>query len=131
MPDEKTVDEVLSSMHDDKATVLKQQRRSIEKEIVERRLIAADTTLDIGSEITELKTELLNLQPPSEQDPDLTRKERHELAEETRELTREERDEQRDTWKDVQVLKREEREVERELLESQQRRRRVNDLLEQ
>lgn len=118
----------LGALHEDKKAVLQDQRRKIEAEIVERRLIAADTTLAVEDELREVNTELLSAEPPSPQDPDLLRKERQQLEKEKRTLTLEEREEQRDTWSDVQQLKKEERGIEREMLENEQRRRRIHDL---
>jgi hypothetical protein len=119
----------LDAVHEDKKAVLKSQRADIEKEIVERRLIAADTTLQVEDEVREVNSSILNLTPESPEYPDAHRRERHLLEREKRELTHEEREEQRETWKDVQQLKREEREIDREALQGEQRRKRVQDLL--
>jgi hypothetical protein len=51
------------------------------------------------------------------------------LEREKLDLTKELREEQRDAWKDVQILKREEREVENELLGNDQRHKRTKELL--
>jgi len=121
--------DVITELHSDKERVLKEQQRAIEQEIVERRLIAADTTLQVEDELREVNTEILNLEPPHMQAPDINRKERQVIEKEKRTLTKEEREEQRDTWSDVQQLKREEREIDRELLEQEQRQKRIQNLL--
>jgi hypothetical protein len=123
------VDDLLGALHGDKKRVLKGQLTDIEKEIVERRLIAADTSIAVNEEIGELRNEVVNLQPASEQMPDVARKDRLALERERSELTRELRLEQRDAWKDVQQLRREEREVEKELTVSEQQHKRVKELL--
>lgn len=123
------LDATLDAVHSDQKRVLTSQRMEIEKEIVERRLIAADTTLQAEDEVRELNSTVLNLSPESPQHPDLHLRERGHLEKERRELTFEEREEQRATWKDVQQLKREEREIDRELTQAELRKKRVQDFL--
>ena len=130
MTDEPTdVDVALQDLHTDKKRLLKGQLRSIEEEIVERRLIASDTSLQVYDEVGELDNTMANLRPAHENAPDVERKDRMILEREKLDLTKEIREEQRDSWKDVQQLKEEEREVEKELLSENQRHRRVKELL--
>jgi len=117
------VDAVLDGLHGDRKAVLSEQLRSIEEHVVERRLIASDTTLTVNDEMTQLTTELLNL-------PEHQHQERLVLSKEQRGLRRELRDEVRNTWKDVQALHREEREVERELLQAVKQHDRHRSLLQ-
>ncbi len=105
------LDGVLDALHGDRKAVLSSQLRSIEEQVVERRLIAADTTLVVHDEVHELTNELLNLQ-------DSQRLDRMQLSREQRGLQREVRDELRNAWKDVQALRQEERLVEKELLQA-------------
>lgn len=123
------IDEILGGMHEDKQRVLKKQVRSIEDEITERRLIAADNTLVVKDELRELGTEIANLRHHDENLPDVERKDRMVLEREQLDLSKELRLEVRDAWKDVQQLKREEREVEKELVGNEQRHKRTRDLL--
>jgi D-ribose pyranose/furanose isomerase RbsD len=123
------VDIALSGEHADRKQVLKGQLRSIEEEIVERRLIAADTSLQVHDEVGELDTTMANLRPAHEHAPDVERKDRMILEREKLDLTKEIREEQRDTWKDVQNLKREEREVEKELTTEEHEHKRTKELL--
>jgi uncharacterized protein with von Willebrand factor type A (vWA) domain len=123
------IDAVLGALHGDKQHVLKEQLRSIEKEIVERRLINADTAIQVNEEVQELGSEIENLRPAHENAHDVERKDRLVLERERLDLTKELREDQRDGWKDVQMLKREEREVENELLGNDQRHKRTKDLL--
>src|ERR1051326_8839081 len=95
------VEHALSAINESKTKVLAAQRKDIDGEIVERRLTASDTTLQVEDELREVNTELLNLAPAHENASDTTRKERIVLEKEKHELTKEEREEQRDTWKDV------------------------------
>jgi len=120
---------VIDALHGDKKAVLKDQVKTIEEEIGERRLIAADTTLTIHDELTELKTESLNLTHTEEGLGDRDRKDRLAVEKQRLDLSRELRDEQRDSWKDVQNLRREEREVEKELSTSEKEHRRARELL--
>ena len=122
------VDTALAAQHIDKKLLLKGQLRSIEEEIVERRLIAADTSLQVHDEVGELDNTILKLQPAHENVPDVERKDRMVLEREKLDLTKEIREEQRDSWKDVQNLKREEREVEKELVTEDQAHRRTKEL---
>jgi hypothetical protein len=115
------LDVALDAAHTDKKSLFKNQLRSIEEEIVERRLIASDTTLQVHDEVGELENVIANLRPMHESAPD-TEREKMELSKELRE-------EQRDSWKDVQHLKQEEREVEMELVGENQRHKRTKELL--
>ena len=123
------LDGFLSAIQGDKEAVLKEQLGSIEEEIVERRLIGADTALAVEEEVTDINSKILNLSPAHENAPDVERKERMEVEKEKLELTRELRDEQRDSWKDVQNLKKEEREIEKELTDAEKRQKRMQELL--
>lgn len=123
------LDTAVDALHGDKKAVLKDQVKSIEKEIAERRLIAVDNAVTIDEELSELKTEALNLTHAEEGVPDRDRKERLAVEKERLDLSRELREEQRDAWKDVQNLRREEREVEKELSTSEKEHRRARELL--
>ncbi len=123
------IDEVLGGLHRDKQHVLKEQLKSIEKEIVERQLITADTAITVHEEVREVGTEIENLRPAHENAPDVERKDRLVLERERLDLTKELREDQRDAWKDVQILKREEREVEKELLGNEQQHKRTKEVL--
>jgi hypothetical protein len=105
------LDGVLDALHGDRKGVLTAQLRSIEEEVVERRLIATDTTLVVHDEVNALTNEVINM-------PDSQRVERLQLMREQRGLRREVRDEQRNAWKEVQALRQEERLVEKELLQA-------------
>lgn len=123
------IGDVLGGLHDDKQKVLREQLRRIEQEIVERRLISADTSLSVNDALTELGTEIANLRHDGEGLPDVERKDRMVLERERLDLSKELRFEVRDAWKDVQELRREEREVEKELLGNEQRHKRTKELL--
>lgn len=123
------INSILSGQHDDKQRVLRKQLRSIEEEITERRLITADNTLVVKDELQELGTEIANLRHHDENLPDVERKDRMVLEREQLDLSKELRLEVRDAWKDVQQLKREEREVEKELVGNEQHHKRTKELL--
>jgi hypothetical protein len=126
-PDELSA--VIDALHGDKKAVLKDQVKTIEEEIGERRLIAADTTLVVKDELHELRNESLNLTHSEEGLGDRDRKDRLAVEKERLDLSRELREEQRDAWKDVQNLRREEREVVKELSTSDKEHRRARELL--
>jgi hypothetical protein len=126
-PDE--LDAVVDALHGDKKAVLKDQVKTIEEEIGERRLIAADTSLVIKDELQDLRNETLNLTHAEEGQGDRDRKDRLAVEKQRLDLSRELREEQRDSWKDVQNLRREEREVEKELSTSDKEHRRARELL--
>ena len=123
------IDIALDEAHADKKQLFKGQLRSIEQEIVERRLIAADTALQVHDEVGELDNTIANLRPAHENAPDIERRDRMVLEREKLDLTKELREEQRDSWKDVQHLKTEERTVEKELVGEEQRHKRTKELL--
>lgn len=123
------LDVVIDALHGDKKAVLKDQVKTIEEEIGERRLIAADTSLVIKDELQELRNETLNLTHAEEGQGDRDRKDRLAVEKQRLDLSRELRGEQRDSWKDVQNLRREEREVEKELSTSEKEHRRARELL--
>ena len=126
-PDELSA--VVDALHGDKKAVLKEQVKTIEEEIGERRLIAADTSLVIKDELQELRNESLNLTHTEEGLGDRDRKDRLAVEKQRLDLSRELREEQRDSWKDVQNLRREEREVVKELSTSEKEHRRARELL--
>lgn len=119
----------LDDAHADKKRLLKGQLRNIEEEIVERRLISSDTALQVHDEVGELSNAIANLAPAHENAPDTQRRDRMILEREKMDLTKELREEQRESWNDVQALKREEREVEKELITEEQRHKRTKELL--
>lgn len=123
------IDALLGGLHDDKQKVLKEQIKTIEKEIVEREVIGVENRVTVAEEVGLLRDEILNLRPPHEQVGDVHRKDRQVLEREQLDLTKELREERRDAWKDIQQLKREEREVEKELLGNEQRHKRTKELL--
>jgi hypothetical protein len=123
------LDVVIDALHGDKKAVLKDQVKTIEDEIGERRLIAADTSLVIKDELQELRNETLNLTHTEEGQGDRDRKDRLAVEKQRLDLSRELRGEQRDSWKDVQNLRREEREVEKEISTSEKEHRRARELL--
>ena len=122
------IEVALDDTHADKKRLLKGQLRSIEEEITERRLIATDTALQVHDEVGELDNTMANLRPAHENSPDAQRKDRMVLEREKLDLTKELREEQRESWNDVQALKREEREVEKELVGEDQRHKRTKEL---
>ena len=128
-PEPNDLDVTLNDLHADQKTVLKGQLLSIEEEIVERRLIAAGTSLQVHDEVGALRDAIVDLTPAHENAGDVDRKDRMMLEREERDLTKEVREEQRDSWKDVQQLKREEREVEKELISEEHRHRRTKEIL--
>lgn len=123
------IEHIFDALHGDKKRVLNEQIKSIEEEIVERKTISARNTEVVSEEVHELANEVAKLRPEHENAPDLERKDRVVLEREKLDLTKELREERRDAWKDVQQLKREEREVEKELLGNEQRQRRTRELL--
>lgn len=123
------VGDLLGALHSDKKAVLKGQLTDIEKEIVERRLIAVDTSTAVNEEIGELRHEIINMRPAHAYVPDVERKDLVVLEREKLDLTKELREEQRDAWKDVQQLKEEERQVEKELVSEEQRHKQTKELL--
>lgn len=128
-PEANDLEATLNDLHADQKKVLEGQLLSIEEEIVERRLIAADTSLQVHDEVGTLRNAIVNLTPAHENAGDVDRKDRLMLEREQRDLTKEVREEQRDSWKDVQQLKREVREVEKELASEERQHRRAKDLL--
>lgn len=123
------IDALFGGLHDDKQKVLKEQIKTIEAEIVEREVISVENRVTVDHEVGELQNEILNLRPPHEQVADVQRKDRVVLEREKLDLTKELREERRDAWKDIQQLKREERDVEKELLGNEQRHKRTKELL--
>ena len=120
---------IVDALHGDKRAVLRDQVKSIEDEIGQRRMIAVENKVSINEELRELKTESLNVSHAEEGLPDAERKDRLVIEKERLALSRELRAEERDTWKDVQNLRREEREVEKELSTSARDHRRARELL--
>lgn len=119
--------EIVAALHGDRAGVLKAQLTSIDAEIGERRLVAVDTTLVVHDELGRLRDEELNL--TNDQNPNEHLRERLALQQEELGLSRELREEQRDSWKDVQSLRQEQRLVEKELTVEDHHHKRTKELL--
>jgi hypothetical protein len=118
--------DVLGSLHADKARVLRTQLSGIAVEITERYRIANVLTTALNDEALEIGSTLLNL--VKQECADAYLRERIALSEQRRTLTKELRSEQRESWRDVQELRREQRTIEQELVEAGQRRQRLEDL---
>jgi len=122
------IDRVTAALSGDKRAVLQEQMKSIGREKLERFVIEVLTNKDIAEQVSELRNELLRMQPPdgAREDPQ-ERRDRLVVEKEMLDLKREGRDETRSTWRDVQNLEREKREVEKELLITGQRDKRLHD----
>jgi hypothetical protein len=122
------IDSITAALSGDKRAVLHQQLKSINREKLERFVIEVLTNKDITEEVGELRNELLRMQPPDGQRPDpQERRDRLVIEKEVLDLKKEGRDETRSTWRDVQNLEREQREVEKDLLTTAQRDKRIKD----
>ena len=121
-------DHISAALTGDKRAVLKDQLQRLEREVVERLLIDVLTRAAVEGEVTDIRGEIIRLQPREGQGDDpVARRDRLALEKERADLTKELRTEQRDCWRDVQELKREERQVEKELLTVHQRDRRLRE----
>jgi len=124
---------LFAAMQGDKKIVLKEQVLRIEEEIKEREKVDRFTLDVIEQEILEIQNEILKLRPmgPSHGASAELRKELQEMEKEKLVLSKEKRVEKRDAWKDVQVLKQEERDVEKELSQIEKRRERYKEMFSQ
>jgi hypothetical protein len=131
MTDDKPTEAVIAAVHGEKEELLKLQHSGIEAEITERGDIHTANMESIAEEKKEVRDEMLKLEPENEMvgDGGDRRKDRITLERDKLMLSKEERDENRACWADQQNLKREEREVEKELLRNDQRRKRIDELL--
>ncbi len=131
MTGEKPTEAVIAAVHGEKEELLKLQHRAIEGEITERHDIHTTNVDSIAEEKKEVRDEMLKLEPENEMigDGGDKRKDRIALERDKLMLSKEERDENRASWTDQQNLKREEREVEKELLRNDQRRKRIDELM--
>ena len=125
---EDDVDSISAALSGDKRAVLHAQLKSITREKLERFVIEIFGGKDIAETVSELRNELLRMQPQDgvREDPQ-ERRDRLVVEKEVLDLTKEGREEKRNTWRDVQNLEREQREVEKELLTTAQRDKRLHD----
>ena len=118
-----------AALHGDKRTVLQQQLKEIDREILEYLILELALRHDLHREVWELRDQYVQLKPnESEPDDPTKRKDRLKVQDEILSITREDRELQlkvRDTTKD---LRREEREKQAELLQTDLREKRINDL---
>jgi hypothetical protein len=128
---EKPTEAVIAAVYGEKEELLKLQHRAIEGEITERADIHTTNMDSIAEEKKEVRDEMLKLEPENEMigDGGDKRRDRITLERDKLMLSKEERDENRASWTDQQNLKREEREVEKELLRNDQRRKRIDELM--
>lgn len=131
MTSDKPTEAVIAAVHGEKEDLLKLQHNAIEGEITERRDIHTTNLESIAEEKKEVREEMIKLEPENEMvgDGGDRRKDRITLERDKLMLSKEERDEYRACWADQQNLKREEREVEKELLRNDQRRKRIDELM--
>ena len=126
MPDD--VDRLTAALSGDKRAVLEAQLKSIDREKLERFVIEIFGGKDIDDTVSDLRNELLRMQPQDGQaENPQDRRDRLVVEKEILDLTKEGRDDKRNTWRDVQNLEREKREVEKELLTADQRDKRLHD----
>lgn len=133
MADEEKVKELIkAALHGDKEEVLKEQHASLEHEIHKREAIDKANVKHVEEDIVQLHNEILGFKPLEgenvRESPD-QRRDRLNLVKVELDLTKELRLENRDSWKDIQVLKQEERVVEKELTTLAQRKKRYDEIL--
>jgi len=131
-PDKKAEKALMAAIQGDREEVLKEQVGSIEEEIGERKELEEKSEENIGEEVSEVKQEILKLKTPEDlpvPDPAEWRRDRIKLENQKLGLTHEMRQEKRDCWKDVQGLKEEEREAEKEISSLEKRKKRIGDIL--
>lgn len=123
------IDVITAALHGDKRSVLKDQRERIDREIIDRLAINITARTTIHELISEVRQDILSLEPPHAGVPDdpVARHERLHLKEEYRRLVLRLADEQRSCWTDTQALKGEARNIEKDLLGLEQRDRRLTE----
>lgn len=125
---EDDIDSVTAALSGDKRAVLHEQLKKIKREKLERFVVEVLTNKDIAELVSELRNELLRMQPPDGQREDpQERRDRLTIEKEMLDLKKEGRDETRTTWRDVQNLEREQRDIEKELTTTAQRDKRLHD----
>ena len=129
---EKVKELIKAALHGDKEEVLKEQHESIEQEIKKRKAIDEANVKHVEEDIVQLHNEILEFKrlegEHAREAPD-ERRDRLNLVKEELGLTKELRLENRDSWKDIQALKQEERVVEKELTALGQRKKRYDEIL--
>ena len=120
---------VLGAIHTDKHIVLRDQLRAIAGEIRQRREVYQAVTRAIDSDLSLVGGQIQRFQPANQWEADLNRKDWLFLEGHQLDLGRELRQEQRECWRDIQHLLTEQRQVQRELSESQKRHDRTEKLL--
>jgi hypothetical protein len=123
------IDIIAAALTGDRQAVLKDQLRRIDLEIVTRMAINITTRHAIHELLANVRADQLRIGPLHDGVPDdpSTLRERLGLQREFRMLVRELSEEQRSCWHDTQALKAEARLVEKELLQLQQRDRRLGE----
>jgi hypothetical protein len=123
------IDIISAALHGDQQAVLKHQLASISREILENIFLELAQRHSLHEEIDELRKQLLALQPAEAQPDDpTTRKDRLKLQEQLLVETKEERALELKTRDANAELKREEREKEGALLETELKSKRLRDL---
>jgi len=123
---------VIAAVHGEKEELLQLQHCLIQEEVKVRKQLERSNLAAIKADEAEVRAEVLQLVPESEEgghdDPE-RRKERHALEREQLALSREERTEQRAYWTDVQPLTKEDRDIHKALLTQEQRKKRIDELM--
>ena len=121
------IDIIAAALSGDRQSVMKDQLRRIETELIGRLAVNITTRENIHNLLADIRADLLKLEPPHDglgEDPS-TLTDRIALKREWRALVRELSEEQRSCWNDTQALHAEARLVEKELLQSRQRDKRL------
>ena len=114
---------LLELLQQDKTLVLRSQLTSISVEIGDRKQISNDIARSINDEVLNLSNTILNLTRHDHADAYL--KERVTLQEQRSALAKELRAEERESWKDCQELRKEQRLLELDIVQTGQRKQRL------
>jgi hypothetical protein len=127
-PKENDIDIIAAALHGDKQKVLKQQLRQINRDILENLFLELAQRHSLHKEIDELRKQILVLEPAEAQlDDPSRRKDRLKLQEQLLAETKEERTLELKTQEANAELKREEREKEGVLLDTELKSKRLRD----
>jgi len=104
-------DDLLGTLHHDKVASLEDRLRAIDLELNHRRLLGQEHTVRILEQLEVLNAEIFRLRPEADHAIDAHHLKRAPLEREQRELERQIIEEQEERWRDEQALRREQREL--------------------
>jgi hypothetical protein len=123
------LEDLISSLYDDRMRTMLVELRRMELEIAWRRIASVEASATMLNQISELSKQILLLQAENDGVPDFRRQERSHLERDRRDVQQRLHQESVQAWRDIQPLRAQQGHLLKEGTEEQQRYDRMTELL--